>query len=421
MIYRERVTDSLLKFKLQCRGAVIIEGPRFCGKTTSAKHVSKSWISLDQPFGKQSGQINLADINLSKTLEGATPRLIDEWQVSPRIWDAVRHEVDARSNPGQFILTGSSTPIDANSTIHSGTGRFAWLKMNPMSLYESGDSNGQISIETLFKSPESIEGISNLNSERLAFLACRGGWPDTINVSEQIALAKASDYYQHIIKIDLNRVDGRNKNMTNVQKLMPALSRHQGAQVSNATLLADLNNSISIETLSVYLNALKKIYILSPLTAWNPNLRSKIAIRTSDTNYFVDPSIACASLQIGQNDLFNDLNTFELIFETLAIRDLRIFAESLDGDLYHYRDKNGLECDAVIHLRNGQYGLIEIKLADNEYSLKTATKNLLALKNKIDDTKMKLPSFLMVLTGTGKYAYRKKDGIYVVPIGCLKN
>ena len=421
MVYRERVTDSVLKFKLQCCGAVVIEGPRFCGKTTSAKHIAKSWISLDMPFDKQSGQINLADINLSKTLDGATPRLIDEWQVSPRIWDAIRHEVDERSKPGQFILTGSSTPVDPNSTIHSGTGRFAWLKMNPMSLYESGDSNGDISIEALFKAPTTIEGVSTLDSERLAFLTCRGGWPDSIDVPEQIALGKASDYYQHVIKIDLNRVDGRNKNMVNVQKLMPALARHQGAQVTNTTLLADLNNSIGLETLSVYLNALKKIYILSPLTAWNPNLRSKTAIRTSDTNYFVDSSIACAALQIGPNDLFNDLNTFGLMFETLAIRDLRIFAESLNGDLYHYRDKNGLECDAVMHLRNGQYGLIEIKLADNEYSIKTATKNLLALKNKIDTTKMKQPSFLMILTGTGKYAYTTKDGVCVVPIGCLKN
>lgn len=421
--YRKRIVDEILERKLEGKGAVLIEGPKWCGKTTTAEKISASVLYMDDPQNIEQN-IAMAEMNPKRLLKGDTPRLIDEWQLAPKLWDAIRFEVDHRDKLGQFILTGSAVPIDDKDINHSGTGRFAWLTMRTMSLYESSDSTGDVSLKQLFDKNFEIDGSSNITLERLAFLICRGGWPRAIDMRDEIALDQALDYYDAVVRSDINRADNIEKNPERVKKLMRSLARNQGGQVSNSTLAKDIETSdglkISDDTVVSYIKALRKIFVIEDMEAWNPNLRSKTAIRTSATRYYVDPSIASASLGIGPNDLLNDLHTFGLLFETLCMRDLRIYADSLNGDVYHYRDKDDLECDAVIHLRNGQYGLIEVKLG-GEKLIEEGVKNLKLLKDKIDIYKMNSPSFLMVLTGIGNYPYKREDGIYVVPIGSLKN
>lgn len=366
----------------------------------------------------------MSELNPKRLLKGETPRLIDEWQLAPKLWDAIRFEVDHRSELGQFVLTGSAVPPDTKEITHSGTGRFTWLTMRPMSLYESGDSTGEVSLKDLFDGVIEIEGDSNLNIERLAFLVCRGGWPQAVDMREEIALDQAMDYYNAVVRSDINRADNVQKNPERVRRLMRAYAGNQGGQVPNTVLAQDIaaneEASINEETVASYVNALHKIFVIEDMPAWNPNLRSKTAIRSSNTRYYIDPSIAVAALGIGPNDLLNDLKTFGFLFETLCIRDLRVFADALNGEVYHYRDKEGQECDAVVHLRNGKYGLIEIKLGGDKL-IEEGAKSLKSMEGKIDTDKMNAPSFLMVLTGTGDYAYRRRDGVYVVPIGCLKN
>jgi predicted AAA+ superfamily ATPase len=350
--------------------------------------------------------------------------LIDEWQALPPIWDSIRSEVDRRGEPSQFILTGSSVLPDADKTIHSGTGRFAHIMMRPMSLYESGDSTGEVSLKDLFDGRTDIDAASNLSIDRLAFLVCRGGWPQAVDMRDEIALDQAADYYDAVVRSDINRADNVQKNPERVKRLMRSYARNQGGQIPNTVLAQDIaaNDEFPIneETVASYVNALRKIFVVEDMPAWNPNLRSKTAIRSSDTRYYIDPSIAAAALGIGPNDLMNDLKTFGFLFETLCIRDLRVFADALNGGVYHYRDKDGQECDAVIHLRNGKYGLIEIKLGGDKL-VEEGARSLKSMESKIDTDKMNAPSFLMVLTGIGDWAYRRKDGVYVVPIGCLKN
>lgn len=421
--YRKRIADDILKRKLEGKGAVLIEGPKWCGKTTTAEQFAASVLYMDDPEKKEQN-IAMSELSPKRLLKGAAPRLIDEWQLAPKLWDAIRFEVDHRSELGQFILTGSAVPANTTEITHSGTGRFTWLTMRPMSLYESGDSTGEVSLENLFAGINGIEGDSNLSIDRLAFLVCRGGWPQSVDMRDEIALDQAFDYYDAVVHSDINRADGVQKNAEKVKRLMRSYARNQGAQVPNTVLSRDISANedkpISEETVASYVDALRKIFVVEDMPAWNPNLRSKTAIRSSDTRYYIDPSIAAAALGIGPNDLINDLNTFGFLFETLCIRDLRIFADSLGGEVYHYRDKDGQECDAVIHLRNGKYGLIEIKLG-GEKLIEEGVKSLKAMKEKIDTDKMNAPSFLMVLTGTGDFAYCRKDGVYVVPIGCLKN
>ena len=421
--YKQRIADEILEKKLKGKGAVLIQGPKWCGKTTTAEQISGSILYMANPEDKEQN-INLADINPSLLLSGEVPRLIDEWQIAPKLWDAVRFEVDHRNAEGQFILTGSAVPADMDNITHTGTGRFSWLTMRPMTLYESGESNGSVSLLNLFNTTSKISGTNNLSLEDIAYLCCRGGWPRSIFMDKDIALDQAYDYYYAVVNSDISRVDNINRNPERVKNLMKSYARNIGSQVSNETLKNDIinNDSFSLDTDTVlsYINALKKIFVVEELSAWNPNLRSKVAIRTSDTRYFVDPSIAVAALGLGPKDLINDLNTFGLIFETLCIRDLRVYAESINGSVYHYRDASDLECDAVVHLRNGEYGLIEIKLGGDKL-IDNGAENLMKLKNKIDCDKMNNPSFLMVLTATGKYAYQREDGVYVVPIGCLKN
>lgn len=421
--YKKRIADEILKRKLEGKGAVLIEGPKWCGKTTTAEQLASSILYMDDPEKKEQN-IAMSELNPKRLLKGETPRLIDEWQLAPKLWDAIRFEVDHRRELGQFVLTGSAVPADTKEITHSGTGRFTWLTMRPMSLYESGDSTGEVSLKKLFDGEQNIEGESDLTIDRLAFLICRGGWPQSVDMRDEIALDQAMDYLDAVIHSDINRADNVQKNPERVKRLMRSYARNQGAQVPNTALALDVSandeTTISEETVASYLNALRKIFVVEDMPAWNPNLRSKTAIRSSDTRYYVDPSIAAAALGIGPNDLINDLKTFGFLFETLCIRDLRVFADSLNGDVYHYRDKDGQECDAVVHLRNGKYGLIEIKLGGDRL-IEEGANSLKAMEMKIDTDKMNPPSFLMVLTGTGDYAYRRKDNVYVVPIGCLKN
>lgn len=421
--YRARIADEILKRKLEGKGAVLIEGPKWCGKTTTAEQIATSILYMDDPERKEQN-IAMSELNPKRLLKGETPRLIDEWQLAPKLWDAIRFEVDHRGEMGQFVLTGSAVPADTKEITHSGTGRFTWLTMRPMSLYESGDSSGEVSLKDLFNGISEIDGVSNLSIDRLAFLICRGGWPQAVNMRDEIALDQAIDYYDAVVRSDINRADNVQKNPEKVRRLMRSYARNQGGQVPNTALAQDIaandETPINEETVASYVSALRKIFVVEDMPAWNPNIRSKTAIRTSDTRYFIDPSIATAALGIGPNDLLNDLKTFGFLFETLCIRDLRIFADALGGNVYHYRDKDGQECDAVIHLRNGKYGLIEIKLGGEKLIEEGAT-SLKAMNNKIDTDKMNAPSFLMVLTGTGDFAYRRSDGVYVVPVGCLKN
>lgn len=420
--YKLRIADKILEKKLKGKGAVLIQGPKWCGKTTTAEQICKSILYMAKPEDKTQN-LTLADISPSLLLEGETPRLIDEWQIAPKLWDAIRFEVDHRNLEGQFVLTGSAVPVSMDEVTHTGTGRFSWLTMRTMSLYESGESNGTISLSNLFEDTN-ITGINELSLEDIAYLCCRGGWPRSTFMEKEIALEQAFDYYDAIVNSDISRVDNINRNSERVKKLMKSYARNIGTQSSIDTIKKDIveNEAFSIDddTIFSYISALKKIFVIEEAPAWNPNLRSKTAIRTADTKYFIDPSIAVAALGIGPNDLIKNLNTFGLIFESLCIRDLRVYAESINGNVYHYKDSSGLECDAVVHLRNGNYGLIEIKLGGDNL-IDIGAENLKKLNQKIDTTKMNKPSFLMVLTAIGKYAYKREDGVCVVPIGCLKN
>lgn len=421
--YKARIADDILRKKLEGKGAVLVEGPKWCGKTTTSEQIAKSILYMSDPE-KESQYLTMADINPKMLLKGKAPRLIDEWQLAPKLWDAIRFEVDHRDELGQFILTGSAVPASYDDIKHSGTGRFAWVKMRPMSLYESGESNGDISLKELFTQPKEITGINLLNLESLAFVLCRGGWPQATTLSGETALEQAFDYYDAVVRSDISRVDNVTRNPERVKRLMRSYARHQGTQASAQVICNDVmandNSGFDVDTVYSYINALKKIFVVEDMPAWNPNLRSKTAIRTSDTRYYVDPSIATAALGLGPDDLINDLNTFGLLFETMCIRDLRVFADTLKGSVSHYRDSRGLECDAVLHLRNGSYGLIEIKLG-GERLIEEGVKTLNDLESEIDTGKMPSPAFKMVLIGVGDFAYRRPDGVYVVPIGCLKD
>ena len=436
MKYKKRIADQILADKLESSGAVLIEGPKYCGKTTLAKQQAGSVLSMADP-DTLAQNLALARTNISRLLVGKTPRLIDEWQIAPQFWDAIRNEVDNRDDDGQFMLTGSAVPpkpkkdengnlIEEEQIHHTGTGRISRLKLRTMTLWESEDSTGMVSLGELFKNSDYVDGESHIDLERLAYLTCRGGWPKAVlRKSEKAALAQAFDYFDSVVSTDIKRVDDVERDEEMAKRIMRSYARNQASQATAGTILADIKNNgdelLSDSTVYSYIKALKEIFVIEDSVAWNPNLRSKTAIRTSDTRYFTDPSIATAALGLGPNDLINDLNTLGLIFETLAVRDLRVYAESLNGKVYHYRDKNNLECDAVVHLRNGSYGLIEIKLGGADL-INDGAESLKTLSDKIDTTKMKKPSFLMVLTGIGDYAYKRpKDGVLVVPIGCLRD
>lgn len=421
--YKNRIADRLLERKVQGKGAVLIEGPKWCGKTTTAKQLAKSVLDLGDPtvLRQSSG---LVEISSRTLLEGRTPRLIDEWQALPPIWDSIRSEVDRRGEPSQFILTGSSVLPEATETVHSGTGRFATIKMRPMSLYESGESNGMVSLRDLFEGNAFEVRPNDLEVEDIAYLTCRGGWPWATLLSKTAALDQAFDYVDSVVAKDIQRVDKVKRSAERTKHLLRSYARNISQQVSYATIRKDMlandTSTLDEDTVADYIKALKKLFVIEDLAAWNPNIRSKAAIRTSDTRHFVDPSIGTASLGLGPKDLINDLKSFGFFFEDLVVRDLRVYADALDGGLYHYRDSSGLECDTVLRRRNGSYALLEVKLG-GEKNIEEGARSLMALSQAIDTDRMAAPSFMAVVTGVGQYAYQRSDGVFVIPIGCLRD
>ena len=419
--YLPRIADKLLEERLDAKGAVLIEGPKWCGKTTTAKQKAKSFISMDLPdMTKQYQQ--MAELSPSTLLEGEAPRLIDEWQIAPNIWNTVRYEVDNRDEFGQFILTGSAVPNEFDDSMHTGIGRISRLLMRPMSLYESKDSSGEVSLRDLFED-KNISAINETSLEEIAFLICRGGWPKAIGLDEKPSLFQAIDYYKSVVSTDISRVDSIKRDKEKAKRLLKSYARHVGSQSSLETIRQDMlvNQEYTFDqvTLYSYLDALRKMFVIEDSPAWNPNLRSKASIRTTDTRYFSDPSIATAALGIGPKDLLDDLKTMGFLFENLCVRDLRIYTDYLDGTVYHYRDKNGLECDAVIHLRNGSYGLVEIKLGGDKL-IEEGAKTLKDLASKIDTENMHKPSFMAVLCAKAPFAYKRNDGVCVIPITALR-
>lgn len=421
--YKQRISDRILKRKVLGKGAVLIEGPKWCGKTTTAKQLAKSVLDLgDSSVLRQSAQ--LIELSPKTLLEGKTPRLIDEWQALPPIWNSIRSEVDKRGEPSQFILTGSSVLPEADETIHSGTGRYAYIKMRPMSLYESGESNGKVSLSDLFEGKPFETQTNDLTIDDITYLTCRGGWPWATLIPKEVALDQAFDYVDSVVNKDIQRIDGVKRNPERAKLLLRSYARNISQQVPLSTIRKDMlandSSTLDEDTVTDYIKALKKLFVIEDLTAWNPNLRSKAAIRTTDTRHFVDPSIGTASLGLGPKDLINDLKSFGFFFEDMAVRDLRVYAEALDGKLYHYRDSTGLECDTVLHRRNGSYALLEVKLGGKDL-IDEGAANMLKLSQNIDTDKMPSPSFMAVIIGVGNYAYQREDGVFVIPIGCLKD
>jgi len=418
--YLSRISDEKLMLFLRAKGAVLIEGPKWCGKTSSAEELAGSVLYMQDP-DKAAMNKAIAQAKPSLLLEGETPRLLDEWQVAPELWNAVRFAVDKRRAVGQFILTGSVIP-NRTDDMHTGTGRITRMKMRTMSLFETGDSNGEISLEALFDGATDLDGKSIISVEQYAFLVNRGGWPAVAEqTDEKIAMTVALDYVEAVANEDISKADGVEKDPERVKALLRSISRHISCEAKITTLVNDLienDESLSHVTIDSYLKALNKIFVIEDLPAWSAKLRSKTAMRTTAKRHFTDPSIATASLRATPKRLLSDFNTFGLLFESLCIHDLRIYADSIDGSVYHYRDKSGLEIDAIVQLGDGRWGAVEVKLGAGEVD--KACDNLLKLKRVVDTDKMNEPSFLMVLTGT-EYAFQMKNGIWIVPLGCLKN
>ena len=418
--YLPRVADAKLALALKAMGAVLIEGPKWCGKTSTAERIAKSALYMQDPDTYEESMLK-ARTKPSLLLAGETPRLLDEWQVAPVLWNAVRFAVDKRQAMGQFILTGSVVPVRTYD-MHSGTGRISRMKMRTMSLFESGESSGEVSLGGIFDGATEISGKSKVTLEQIALALIRGGWPAAVKESnEALALIKAHDYYEAVVNEDVSRVDSIAKSPDRVRSLLRSLSRNISSEASTTTILNDLranDESLSQVTIDQYVNALKILFVIDDLPAWSPCLRSKTAIRTTAKRHFSDPSIATAALGATAKRLFDDFCTFGLLFEALCIRDLRVYADSLGGNVYHYRDAKGVEVDAVVQLNDGRWGAIEVKMGAGD--IKTAADNLLKFKANIDTARMQEPSFLMVLTAT-ETAFQMENGLYVVPLGCLKN
>jgi len=418
--YMPRIADAKLDLALQAMGAVLIEGPKWCGKTSTAEHVAKSVLYMQDPDTAEENMLK-AKTKPSLLLEGETPRLLDEWQIAPVLWNAVRFAVDKRQQTGQFILTGSVIPVRTDD-MHSGTGRISRMKMRTMSLFESGESSGEISLLDLFEGKKEMFGQSKAPLEQIAFILTRGGWPAAVNEkSEVLALKKASDYYEAVVNEDISKADSVEKNPDRVRALMRSLSRNISSEANTTTILNDLranDESLSQVTIDQYVKALKTLFVIDDLPAWSPSLRSKTAIRTTAKRHFSDPSIATAALGANSKRLFDDFCTFGLLFEALCIRDLRVYADSLGGNVYHYRDAKGIEVDAVIQMQDGNWGAVEVKMGAGDIA--TAAENLTAFRNNVDTSKMREPSFLMVLTATNT-AFQMENGVWVVPLACLKN
>lgn len=422
--YIKRICDDELAFQLECAGAVVVQGPKWCGKTRTSEEMARSVIKLQDPL-KQNEYHQIAQTMPSLLLEGAAPRLVDEWQDEPGLWNLVRATVDKRGGAGHFILTGSAVPRDERDDEnepprHSGTGRFAWLRMRPMSLFESGESNGEVSLGALFDGLDNISSTSKVSIPDFAHLVCRGGWPEAVlSKSPRVAYQKSINYVEAVMNEDVHRVDGVERNPALVRLVLRSLARNITTLTTTQTILGDIKNHMpttSIKTLDSYLNALRRIFVIEDEPAWMPSIRSKAAIRTSHKRQLADPSIATAVLGIKPEKLMKDFNLFGFLFESLCVRDMRVYAQANDGDVYHYRDAAGQEIDMIISLRDGRWGAIEVKLGGGQ--IDEAAANLLVFKEKINKESMGTPSFLMVLTGT-EFAYRRTDGVFVVPIGCM--
>lgn len=422
MKYIKRIIDKEIEEKMSVMGAVLIKGPKWCGKTTSAKQIAKSILEMQNP-DLQENYIELANTKPSLLLEGDKPRLIDEWQLAPKLWNAVRYSVDKLALPGQYILTGSATPNEDDS-LHSGVGRFAFVTMKPMTLYESADSNGKISLSEILNGNRDIDGVkTDLDYEKIAYVLCRGGWPNSLKLDEKRALQVSKNYLDVLCSSDISRVDGVSRNPELARTILKAYARQVSTIDSTKSLIDDVVSNhidVSERTIIDYINVLKKLYIIEEIQAWNPNIRSKTAIRTSPKKSMIDPSLAVAALGVSPKELMLDIRTFGLLFENLVNRDLSVYVNSIGGSLKHYRDRYALECDNVLHFNDGRYALVETKLGGTRVD--EAEKHLLELKTLIEDKNPKIgkPEFLMVITGTDM-AYTTSNGVLVVPIGCLKN
>lgn len=421
--YRKRICDALLERKLKGVGAVLLEGPKWCGKTTTCERQAKSILYMGDPETRDKN-LQIASLDIGVLLTGDHPRLIDEWQEVPKFWDAIRYRVDHEDGFGHYILTGSAVPPDVSEITHSGTGRIVRLKMRPMSLWESGESSGVVSLEKLLAGESvSVAVCEDRKLQDIAYLVCRGGWPRAVEQQGDMALDRAEEYYDATVNVDVSRVDRVPRDPERVMRLMRSYARLQGAQAKLTAIRQDMLEhdaaTLDEDTVRSYVNALKKIFVIEDVPAWCPCLRSKAIVRTSDTRYFTDPSVVTAALGLGPGDLVRDPRSFGSFFETMAIRDLRCYAEAVGGRVSHYLDANGLECDAIVHLRNGTFGLVEIKLGGEELIAKgVATLN--ALASIVDERKMRGPAFKMVLTAIGAHAYTRPDGIVICPISALR-
>ena len=420
-MYYERLIEKEIERKLKSSGAVLVAGPKFCGKTTTCMKYQKSFVKLNT---KQA--IAMARLNPRGVLDGETPRLIDEWQKAPDIWNQVKDDLDFHYEFGKYILSGSSTPADKTEVHHSGAGRITPVRMRPMSLWESKDSKGTVSLAELFKGGKPIpwDLNSDFSLSDVAHLICRGGWPISVLAPKEIAIEITKNYYNGLFVFeDCENERFRNKNPEIMKMIVRSYARHISTEAAVSTIIADVRQSnertMDTKTYDDYNEALNDIFIIEDMPAWNPNIRSKTSIRSTPTRHFVDTSIACRALGAGPEDLLNDLESFGLFFEDMAVRDLRIYSDVLGGEVRHYRDNAGLECDAVIHLENGSWGAVEIKLGGDDL-IEAGASSLKLLKAKIEEkSNEKSPSFLMVLTAVGG-AYQREDGVFVVPINLLK-
>lgn len=420
-MYYDRLVEKEIELKLRTSGAIVVAGPKFCGKTTTCMLYQKSFIKLNT---KQA--IAMARMNPKGVLSGDNPRLIDEWQKAPDIWNQVKDDLDVKYEFGKYILTGSSTPADKTEVHHSGAGRIAPVKMRPMSLWESKESKGTVSLEDLFDGGKNFPW--DLNQDFLlkdvAHLICRGGWPIAVLAPEEIAIEITKNYWNGLFVFeDSENERFRNKKPEVLRMIVRSYARHISTEAALATIIADVRQSnertMDHKTFSDYLEALNDLYILEDMEAWNPNIRSKTSIRSTPTRHFVDTSIACRALNIMPDDLMRDLESLGLFFEDLAVRDLRVYAGTLGGEVRHYRDNAGLECDAVVHLEDGRWGAIEIKLGGDDL-IEAGASSLKTLKSKIEEkSDENSPSFLLVLTAAGG-AYKREDGVYVAPVNLLK-
>lgn len=420
--YIPRIADEILARKLKSSSAVLITGPKWCGKSTTAMQKAGSVVKLQDPMDRDYN-IAMARAFPSKFLEGETPRLIDEWQDVPSLWDSIRSESDIRDKFGQFILTGSVIIKDESNVIrHSGTGRIARMKMSTMSQYEIGNSSGEVSLSDLFNHPNSfVDGSNEYDLEDMARIICRGGWPKSIGVDDEVAYDIVDNYYSSLIEEDILRIDNIRRSPDVCSRILRSYARNISSMASIMTIQKDSERSSSSpswNTISSYVDALKRLFVIDNMPAWNPSIRSKTAIQSSDTLHFADTSVAISALGLSPNRLLNDLNTFGLIFEDFCVHELRCYAEPLNGKVSHYRDNLGLEADAVVHLKDGRWAPIEIKLFDPD-RINEGAKNLKKLVNRIDTSKMNEPSFMMVITA-GRKAFRREDGVYICPITCLR-